>query len=225
VTAKLPRVPHHRSGLLLTGLLSLLPAAAFAATPPEGVAQEIRRGFFVSADMGVFFVPSGAQPNGYSDAQAYVQLEVGYDIIPQLSVNLSFGLGAVSNACYDGYNNDGTCGPNAMGGRSNGTSSENFTISYYQLTINYNYYRLFERLDLSVKGVVGYALAAPSPVAVSGSGQVLTQEGGFSPGIGLGAEYATNLDHFAIGLDVVGRIVVGPNIWTLAIFPRVKYTF
>jgi hypothetical protein len=38
-------------------------------------------------------------------------------------------------------------------------------------------------------------------------------------------EYATNMDHFTIGLDVVYRMILGPNIHTLQFFPRVKYTF
>jgi hypothetical protein len=33
------------------------------------------------------------------------------------------------------------------------------------------------------------------------------------------------MDHFSIGADVVGRFIVGTSITSLAIFPRVKYTF
>lgn len=207
-----------RAVALASVVLTLAPAAAIGAEPPAGVAQEIRRGFFVSTDMGMFMVPFGAQPNGYSDAQAYVQLELGYDIIQQLSVSLSFALGAVANACFDAYDpNSGNCG-------ATNKASENFTLSYYQLAVAYNFYRAFERLDFSVKAVVGYAMAAPSPLEVV-NGNLVTQLGGISLGAGLGAEYATNLDHFAIGLDVVARFVIGPNISSLAIFPRVKYTF
>ena len=38
-------------------------------------------------------------------------------------------------------------------------------------------------------------------------------------------EYATNMDHFSIGLDVAFRFVIGPNIPSLGFYPRVQYTF
>jgi hypothetical protein len=200
-------------------VLALGAPKALAATPPAGIAQDIRRGLYVSTDVGFFFVPGGAQPNGYSDGQAYVQLEVGYDILKQLSINFSFALGAVANACFDKFNGSAAqpCGPN-------GAASDNFTISYYQLAITYNVVRLFERLDVGVKAMVGYAVAAPAPLETV---NLATQIGGFAPGVGVGIEYATNLDHFAIGLDVAARLAISPlpPIFTLAIFPRIKYTF
>ena len=33
------------------------------------------------------------------------------------------------------------------------------------------------------------------------------------------------MDHFTIGADVLTRVILGPNILSFAIFPRVKYTF
>jgi hypothetical protein len=41
----------------------------------------------------------------------------------------------------------------------------------------------------------------------------------------MGIEYATQMDHFSIGADVVGRYILGTSIASLAIFPRLKYTF
>ena len=44
-------------------------------------------------------------------------------------------------------------------------------------------------------------------------------------GVAASLEYATNMDHFSIGLDVAFRMVIGPNIMALQFFPRVQYTF
>jgi hypothetical protein len=41
----------------------------------------------------------------------------------------------------------------------------------------------------------------------------------------LGIEWATHQDHFFVGIDFEPRFVVGPNILSMAFFPRVKYTF
>ena len=44
-------------------------------------------------------------------------------------------------------------------------------------------------------------------------------------GVGVGLEYATSFDHFSVGADFLARYIIGPNIPTFALFPRVKYTF
>jgi hypothetical protein len=44
-------------------------------------------------------------------------------------------------------------------------------------------------------------------------------------GEGPGVEYATSMDPFAVGVDALARYLIGPSIPTIAIFPRVKYTF
>jgi hypothetical protein len=48
---------------------------------------------------------------------------------------------------------------------------------------------------------------------------------GFNVGVAASLEYATNMDHFSIGVDVSYRIIIGPNINVFAFFPRVQYTF
>jgi hypothetical protein len=48
---------------------------------------------------------------------------------------------------------------------------------------------------------------------------------GANVGGGIGLEYATAMEHFSIGADLVFRYVLNARIPTLALFPRVKYTF
>jgi len=85
---------------LLLAVLSLLPTTALAATPPEGVPLEIRRGFFTEADIGAFFTVGGE--NLYSNAQSYLQLGVGYDLTDKISLGVHFGLGASAANCFAG---------------------------------------------------------------------------------------------------------------------------
>ena len=82
---------------------------------------------------------------------------------------------------------------------------------------------LAERLYIAPKIVGGITLLDPAPLE-NGNGEPIT----FAPnaGVAIGIEYATNMDHFTIGLDIVlGRFIIGPNIFTMQFFPRVKYTF
>ena len=72
---------------------------------------------------------------------------------------------------------------------------------------------------------MGWTLLDPAPV-YTGSGTARTPvTGGLNAGVAASIEYATNMDHFSIGLDVAFRFVIGPNIPSLGIYPRVQYTF
>ena len=82
--------------------------------------------------------------------------------------------------------------------------------SYLQLGLG-------ERFYLTPKVLAGQTLLDPAPV-----GDV-TQ--GFNLGAGVGLEYATSMDHFSVGMDVVARYVFRANIPAFSVFPRVKYTF
>src|SRR4051794_5512194 len=95
--------------------------AASAATPPEGVALEVRRGFFTETDIGAFFTLLGE--NRYSNAQTYVQLGVGYDIAQRVELSLSFGIGSSAQNCFATLNPAGDC-----------ALADNFTISFLNLT-------------------------------------------------------------------------------------------
>lgn len=195
-------------GRWMAVLAVLVSSQALAATPMEGVRIEPRRGFFVETDVGVFFTLGGS--NDYSNAQTFLQLGVGYDVSKRLELGAHFALGSSADTCFGTVNAGGFC-----------DQSENFTMSFLGLTAAWRF-DLAPRLTLSPKVVGGWTLLDPAP-ANDAEGQPITGR----PHVGGGAslEYATSMDHFSVGADILVRLVVGPNIPAFSIFPRVKYTF
>ena len=199
--------------LLLFCTVALMPGMSLAATPMEGVIPEVRRGFFVETDIGVFFTLGGNDV--YSNAQTYLQLGLGYDINENIELGAHFGLGASAANCFAVRDASGNC-------VADGASvSENFTVSFIDVSAAY-LFKLVDRVYLSPKLLAGYSLLDPAPV-VDANGLGVT--GGANLGAGVGVEYATSMDHFTVGADLTFRFVVGPNIPAFAVFPRVKYTF
>ena len=215
----------------LAFLLALtVPAVAFAAEPQVGVEQKLRRGLYTETDLGAYFdFASVASYDGTSvltssNAQAYLQLSLGYDITDSFSVALQFGLGASSGVCLATVAADGTCNGqvSATGkGAADSALPDNFSNSFYQLALSYRI-SLIDRVAF-VPGIeLGYQQLSPPPfLDDNGNGK----GGGFMVGADLSIEYATHMDHFFVGLDVEPRFLIGPNLTSIAIFPRVKYTF
>ncbi len=79
-----------------------------------------------------------------------------------------------------------------------------------------------ERFHLAPKLTGGYTQLDPAP-ALNGSGKPITSAANVGGGVGI--EYVTGMDHFTIGADVLARWIVAPNISSIAVFPRLKYTF
>jgi hypothetical protein len=196
--------------LLLVCSLVLVPRLALAATPPEGVVPKARRGFFVETDVGAFFTLGGA--GGYSNAQTYLQLGVGYDLAERLSLGAHFGLGSNAANCFGAVTPGGAC-----------LGSDNFTMTFLDVSAAY-LFSLGERVYLSPKLLAGWTMMDPTPIQDDPAAPPSAMSAP-NAGVGLGVEYATFMDHFSIGADLTMRFVVGPNIPTFAIFPRVKYTF
>ncbi len=188
----------------------VLSSSALAATPPEGVEFKPRRGFFTETDIGMFFTLGGE--NLYSNAQSYLQLGVGYDLTETISLGAHFGLGSSAANCFAGYLPDSDiC-----------ALSDNFTVTFGDVTAAYHV-RLTDRLYLTPKLAAGYTRLDPAPVDAGGEpGRALNA---LNAGAGIGIEYGTMMDHFSVGADFLARYVIGPNIPTFALFPRVKYTF
>jgi hypothetical protein len=194
----------------------LAPVVASAATPAEGVPLKVRRGFFTETDLFWGFLTLGGQ-DGYSNLQVYLQLGIGYDITENLEIGLHVGIGANAANCWgDQRNAKGDC-------LSNNTSvSDNFTVTFIDLSFAY-LFRVAERVYVAPKIIGGWTLLDPPP-AIGSNGNGINN----APNIGLavGVEYATNMDHFTIGFDwVIGRFIIGPNIYSMQFFPRIKYTF
>lgn len=197
-------------------LIAVLAPAAYAATPSEGVPLQVRRGFFTETDIGGFFTVGGK--GGYSNLQTYLQLGVGYQLTLNdgqgiVPVGLHVGIGANAQNCFGETDAAGNC-----------KDSDNFTLTFISVTGGY-LHRVYDRLYVGGKGIVGWTLLDPAPV-YTGSGTARTPvTGGLNAGVAASVEYATNMDHFSIGLDVAFRFVIGPNIPSLGIYPRVQYTF
>jgi hypothetical protein len=192
-------------GLLWVAVL-LLPAAAIAAAPQEGAPVQVRRGLFTETDIGLFLTVGG--DDRYSNAQTYLQLGVGYDVGERVELGAHFGLGASAANCFSGRMT-GIC-----------PLADNFTVVFLNLSATY-LARLAERLYLTPKLTGGYAALDPAPLNSSGR-QVRS---GVNLGGGIGLEYATSMDHFSVGADCLVRHILGANISTVAVVPRVKYTF
>jgi hypothetical protein len=182
----------------------LLPVLASAGTPQEGVPLKVRRGFFTETDIGGFVTFGG--DNAYSNLQIYLQLGLGYDITEHLELGLHVGIGANAANCWSGLDAKGLC-----------TTSDNFTNTFIDLSFAY-LFTIAERLYFAPKVMGGLTALDPVPDT---SGQNIRG----NVGVAVGVEYATNMDHFTIGLDVVARFIIGPNIFSMQFFPRVKYTF
>ncbi len=199
----------------------LLPLWAAAATPPEGVALKVRRGFFTETDIGGFMTVGG--DNAYSNLQTYLQLGLGYDVSESIELGLHVGIGSNAANCWSGLNAKEEC-----------IETDNFTMMFLDVTAAY-LVKIGERLYLTPKLAGGYTLLEPAPVyeprRQPGAGGKLVPEDatpinkGPNAGIGVGIEYATSMDHFSVGFDILARYILGPNIPSLQFFPRVKYTF
>ena len=189
--------------------LVLVPGLAMAATPSEGVPLQVRRGFFTETDVGVFFTAGGGN-NAYSNAQTYLQLGLGYDVNENFELGFNFGMGTNAANCWSWDANKGVC-----------TTTDNFTMTFLDVTASY-LIRASDRFYVAPKLAGGWTLMDPAPT-MDASGQPV--KAGANVGGGVGFEYATHMDHFSIGADLLARVVVGPNIPTFTIFPRVKYTF
>jgi hypothetical protein len=188
----------------------LVSSSAFAATPAEGVPLQVRRGFFTETDVGGIFTVGG--DNGYSNLQTYLQLGLGYQLTINegkgiIPIGLHVGIGANAQNCWAGL----IASSNAC------SQSDNFTMTFLNASVGY-LHQVVERFYVGGKLLGGFTLLDPDPV---GTGS----PGGGNFGVALSIEYATNMDHFSVGLDVSYRLIIGPNIHGLMFYPRVQYTF
>ncbi|MGC4114156.1 MAG: adventurous gliding motility protein CglE [Myxococcales bacterium] len=215
--------------VVLAAAMALAPAGAWAGTPSAGVAQEIRSGFFADVNLGGFFTATGTNSRGnkgVSNAQAYLQLGIGYDILKAkppddsfgLALGLNFGLGSSAASCFANVTTSGECIYDSSKKATDPTNiaPDNFTVTMIGLEAIFKV-KVYDRLYLRPRVVAGYAFLEPVPIENLG----LT----FYAGAAVGIEYATHMDHFSIGLDIEGKLIIGPNIPAFAFYPMIKYTF
>lgn len=217
--------------LVTTLLVLLTPALAGAATPSEGVPLTVRRGFFTETDVGGFFTLGGKL--GYSNLQTYLQLGLGYQFTINdgkglLPIGFHVGIGANAQNCYAEWiqrdQSDPRNGVCVEAPRSTVPVQMNFSLMFPTLSVGY-LHQVVERFYVGGKAMGGLVLLEPSPFAPRADGSAINLGGQF--GIAASVEYATNMDHLSIGLDVGYRLVVGGPmvINALMFYPRVQYTF
>ncbi len=191
-------------------------SSAVAATPSEGVPLQVRRGFFTETDVGGIFTLGGV--NGFSNLQTYLQLGIGYQLTLNggkalLPFGIHMGIGANALNCWGQVDASNAC-----------AQADNFTMTFANASAGY-LHQVIERLYLGVKLLGGVTFLDPRPIEdaadPTGTGAMIRP----TAGAALSLEYATNMDHFSVGLDVAYRLILGPNINSLMFYPRVQYTF
>lgn len=203
------------AAFLLTFLCAM--ADGSAATKATGEPQAMRSGLFLDVNLGVTSMLGGrrlsdgaARP---STPSAYLQFGVGYDVLPRLAAGLTFGLGASGGRCLGAVAQNGTCIESAV---DQSSVASDFTLAFVGAEISYRQ-PLGSRLHLNPRLHLGWTFLDPAPR--------LSVRGGLGAGLALGFEWDTPLDHFTLGIELDWRLVVGPNLHVLGLYPRVKYTF
>jgi hypothetical protein len=221
---------------LVPALLCALPAAGWAeAQPAEGVKYDAPRGIFARTGFGVFTSLGGKRlvekTDGsglefsprVSNAQPFMQIQVGYDIFMGLSASLGYARGENGDLCFN---------PNTTQLRCEG--ADNFSLNFLEAGVDYAYPLPALENRLSVHGglLVGYAMFSPDPrTALDNAGApVITGPGAASSnsvhlGAAAGAVYDTRLRGFSVSADVGFRLVAGVNIPSLSFAGAIKYVF
>lgn len=186
------------------------------AAPHLGVESPVRRGFYAETSLGLFGTVGGSR--GVSFAQPSLGMAAGRDLGEAAAIFLQLGIGASRASCFDGPLSG--CG-----------GADSFGASFLELGVQYGAH-LAPRLRLAGKLLGGLTLLSPSPLAGAQGGPVPGTLRGPHAGIGIGIDYDTRLDHFAVGLDLLarharlGRPAGGAfGLTSFAMMPRIKYVF
>ena len=166
--------------------------------------------------MALIFSAGG--DNGVSNAQVYLQMGLGYQLTINdgrglIPIGVHVGIGANAGNCWSGVNAAGNC-----------LLTDNFTMTFANVSAGY-LHEVAERFYVGIKALGGVALLDPRPTPEAAD--PLATGLSIKPNFGgvVSIEYATNMDHFSVGLDISYRLIVGPNINALMFYPRVQYTF
>ena len=194
------------------------PVPTRIAVPSNGVDEPPRRGTFAEASVGAFATVGGSRK--VSNVQPWLGLTVGRDLGAASSIFASVGTGASSNSCFQ-QAASGSC-----------AGSDAFGATFLEVGGSYGAW-IAPRLLLSGKLMGGISLFSPGPFTLKDGSTVADQVMAPHAGAGLGLEYGTRLDHFAVGLDAVLRysLAAAPDgggrmgIASMALVPRVRYVF
>ena len=212
-------------GVALLGAIA--PAVALAQSQAAGAApliekeapvDEVERGFYLGADVGVSFLgglPAAPGTPSPSSWGLMLRLEAGYDIGRYVTVAL-FGAFAAYGAGSDYI------------GFSNGVASGAFTQLIPGLDVRVNFLGFadsqgVQRTWLYLKAGAGWAFFQPTalftPTPATSSYSALYAFAG------LGVQYYTHLRHFSIGLEVDGTFLGKSDEWGFQVTPNIRYAF
>jgi hypothetical protein len=216
---------------VLAALVCLVPVSAALAqedgpAPQTGVDPRPKRGMFAETTLGLFTSVGGSQV--LSNGQPYLGMTVGRDIGDLATVFVALGIGASSASCFDQ--------PLAPTASNTCNGADSFGATYLEVGGSYGK-ELANRLRLSAKLVAGLTQLAPGPnkdPTVKPNPAVPDSVYGPHFGGGLGLDYDTRLDHFAVGFDVIARYSLtgatkldgsSLSLLSIAFLPRIRYVF
>jgi hypothetical protein len=216
-----------RSLLVAVAMLAAnVPALALAqsqgAAAPllekEAPIDEVERGFYLGADVGLSFLghlPARDGQPSPSSAGLMVRLEAGVDIGRYLTINL-FGAFATYRAGSDYI------------GYSNGQASGDFTQLIPGIALRLNALGFadsqgVQRTWLYVKAGAGWAFFQPQ--ALFTPAPATTSYSALYAFAGVGVQYYTHLRHFSIGLEVDASFLGKSKDWGFLVTPNIRYAF
>jgi hypothetical protein len=207
---------------------AMLPGWVLAQTPQvtgaaplletEAPADEVERGFYLGADVGLSFLgalPAAAGTPTPSSLGMTLRLEVGYDIGRYVTVNV-FGAFTSYRAGSDYV------------GYSGGLASGDFTQLIPGLAVRFNALGFadgqgVQRTWLYVKAGAGWAFFQPGALFTTTPATV--SYSAFYAFAGIGVQYYTHLRHFSIGLEVDASFLGKSSDWGFMITPNIRYAF
>jgi hypothetical protein len=149
-------------------------------------------------------------------------MTLGREIGTQAAVFASLGIGAASASCFQVDARSGGC-----------LAADSFGATFVEGGASYGF-PVGLRSLLSIKLVGGFTDLSPGPVR---NGTTVPDHlPGFHLGAGAAFDYATHLDHFAVGIDAILRYTLARytpsggspqtlGLPSLAVMPRIRYIF
>jgi len=179
------------------------------SVPVAGVDDAPRRGTWVEASLGMFTARGGG--GSFSSGQPYLGMTLGRDLGQRTSIFASLGLGAASASCL-------------QAGDQGCLGADSFGVTFLELGLIRSF-PIAERLAISLKALGGFTDLSPGPVRTGDT--VPDHVPGFHAGAGASFDYATRLDHFAVGLETVVRQTFARDLklTSVAVMPRIRYVF
>jgi hypothetical protein len=168
---------------------------------------EVHRGFFISSDVGLVWAFSGAE-RSYSNTQAYVGVNVGYDFTSWFSWQIRAGRGFNANNPYSPDKN----------------AVRDFAWTDVQ-TGPVVWIKVWDRLAIEVKVLGGVSILDPVPIDPIIDNRVVNV---FNPSVGggVGLKYFTLLTNVVLGFEATFNFMIGANVPVLNVSPLViRYTF